>query len=289
MQEIQNRYFTPAEPDRRLFPEAFDRMPFLFNHSLHSHDLLTVSALGRLAQKMAKEEKPRGFFRLANDSKGLVWGTPEFQQALADAFQNIDTSRMRVKFSSIHSEPGYRELLENCTRELAELTCGDLTRSYRNGVATVFISSPNEVTPFHVDEEANFLLQIYGTKTIYIFDGNDRELLEWRELEEYYRSGRIHLREKFKSRALRFELKPGVGVHNPVNFPHWVQNGPGVSVSLSLGFTRIENPIDVLHVNHYLRKAGLSPTPPGEVGPLDGAKRAIARGARSIKNVLRSA
>ncbi|HLJ17372.1 MAG TPA: hypothetical protein VKV15_22945 [Bryobacteraceae bacterium] len=287
MNEVQSGYFSHDSSTKQLFSESFDLKPFLFRHQLHTHKLLSVPALGQLAKKMAREEKPRGFFRLSNESRGLEWGSPEFRKALDEAFGEIETSQMRLKLSSIQSESEYAEVLANCSYELSDLTSVDLSRAYRDPKATIFISSPNEITPYHVDEEANFLLQIYGTKIIHIFDGNDRELLEWRELEEYYRCGNIRLREDFQSRGVCFDLEPGIGIHNPVNFPHWVQNGPGVSVSLSLGYTRAKNPVDVLQVNHYLRKVGFAPTPPGKIKSLDGAKRAIARGARSIKKVLR--
>ena len=44
------------------------------------------------------------------------------------------------------------------------------------------------------------------------------------------------------------ELLPGQGVHIPVDAPHWVRNGPVVSVSLNINF-------------HYLDAI----TPPGRL------------------------
>lgn len=280
-----NSWFQ-AGSGAQVFRNEFDRRPFLFSHSLHTHPLLGFPMLAKLAEKWARDDKERGFFRLSNETRGLGWGSPEFQAALNAAFGDIEGSKMRLKLSSIHLEPEYNAMLSRCTQELSDLTSVDLPRTYRDRKATVFITSPNEVTHFHVDEEANFLLQIYGNKTVYIFDGNDRELLPWHELEDYWQSGTIRFREELQSRAYRFELRPGLGVHNPVHFPHWVQNGSSPSVSLSFGFTRSQSPVDVLRVNHYLRKLGVSPTPPGENSRLDGAKRAMLRGARFVKKAL---
>jgi hypothetical protein len=288
MQDANKSYFLNDSPARRLFAADFDQKPFVFQHNLHEHPLLSMPALRELAAKMGKSNSPRGYVKLPDFPQGLRWGSTEFQSSLQEAFANIATSKMRMKLSSIHSEPEYAEILSQCSRELSDLTSVDLSRQFRDPLATLFIASPNEITYFHVDSEANFLLQISGTKTVYIFDGNDRELLEWRELEEYWHGhGGIELREEFKSRARTFELRPGLGVHNPVHFPHWVQNGPTPSVALSLGFEPVKSPVDVLHVNHYLRKLGMTPTPPGKSAGLDRAKSAVVSGARSMKRALK--
>jgi hypothetical protein len=289
MQDAHMSYFSNGSSARELFSADFNQKPFVFQHNLHTHPLLSMAALRELAAKMGKSESPRGYVKLPDFPQGLRWGTSEFQGAVKEAFENIETSKMRMKLSSIHSEREYADILAQCSRELSALSSVDLSHEYRDPLATLFIASPNEITYFHVDSEANFLLQIYGTKTVYIFDGNDRELLEWRELEEYWHGhGGIELRDEFKSRARTFELRPGLGVHNPVHFPHWVQNGPTPSVALSLGFEPVKSPVDVLHVNHYLRKLGMNPTPPGQSDRLDRAKSAVVSSARSMKRALKS-
>jgi hypothetical protein len=289
MEDAHKSYFSNDSSAHQLFAAGFNQKPFVFQHDLHAHPLLGMPALRALAAKMAKSESPRGYVKLPEFPRDLRWGSSEFQSAVKVAFENIETSKMRMKLSRIHSEPEYAEILAQCSQELSELTSVDLSRQFREHLATLFIASPNEITHFHVDSEANFLLQIYGTKTVYIFDGNDRELLEWRELEEYWHGhGGIELREEFKSCARIFELRPGLGVHNPVNFPHWVQNGPTSSIALSLGFEPVKSPVDVLQINHYLRKLGITPTPPGQSDHLDRAKSAVVSGARSIKRALKS-
>ena len=42
----------------------------------------------------------------------------------------------------------------------------------------IFVSSPGSVTPYHIDPERNFLLQVRGNKTMHMFDGSDRSLLD---------------------------------------------------------------------------------------------------------------
>jgi len=280
--------FPVSSETREVFRASFDKKAYLLPHTLHEHPLFTLPALKKLADKLAAYKQPKGYLKLANSSTNLDWGSPEFCRVMHEAFDDIESSRLRLKLSSIHSEPEYKEVLDECTREFSEIAGIDIAKEYETSVATLFIASPNEVTTFHVDGEANFLLQLYGTKLVYIFDGKDRELLSWPEIERYWHGdGNIHLKEGFEKRAMEFPLTPGIGVHNPVHFPHWVKNGPTPSIALSLAYGPKDSPVDVLHANHFLRKLGLNPTPPGTKQGLDKAKRGIIHGARSLRRVLK--
>ena len=46
-------------------------------------------------------------------------------------------------------------------------------------------------------------------------------------------------REHLESKAWRFDVSTGTGVSNPVIFPHSVENGHVVWVSLSINFKRV--------------------------------------------------
>jgi len=280
--------FENSAEERETFRAKFDKDAFLLNHTIHEHPLFTLPALKKLADKLAAYKKPKGYLKLANSSTNLEWGSAEFCKVLHQAFDDIESSRLRLKLSSIHSEPEYKEFLDECTKEFSELAGTDLTEEYETSIATLFIASPNEITTFHVDGEANFLLQLYGSKLVYIFDGKDRELLSWPEIERYWHGdGNIFLKEGFESRAKEFPLTAGVGVHNPVHFPHWVKNGPSPSIALSIAYVPKDSPVDVLHANHFLRKLGINPTPPGTKHGLDKTKRGIIAGARSLRRVLK--
>ena len=68
---------------------------------------------------------------------------------------------------------------------------------------------------------------------------------------------------------------PGNGVFNPATFPHWLQNGPEVSVSVSINFKRRNDATIGAHrANKYLRKIGMRPTAPGVSPALDRVKEA---------------
>jgi hypothetical protein len=152
---------------------------------------------------------------------------------------------------------------------------------------TLFLSSPNEFTPYHIDSEDSFLLQIQGTKTVYIFDGRDSGILNGRDIEKYWARNEIKMREEIRSRAIPFEMKAGTGVHIPMHFPHMVESGPISSISLSIGYESVNFDRDLYRVNHQLRKLGLNPSDPGKHKVIDSTKMAVFSGARTLSRTLK--
>lgn len=274
---------------KNAFKAYFNETPFLLQHSFHTHELFAISQIRKLAQRLARQKIPRGYFYLAGKSRRMEWGSKEFQRTLDDAFDHWDTSQMRLKISYIHKEPEYKEWFEACCQSLDQLTAGQLTRDFKKPLATLFVTSPSQITPCHVDEEVNFLHQLHGTKSIYIYDARDPEIVTWEILEKYWGAGAFSVRDDLRARCKPYTLEPGLAVHNPVFCPHWVQNGPSQSVSLSVAFNLLQQPSDVLRLNYYLRRLGMKPSPPGQRPALDSVKRTAARSARFARNTLNSA
>ena len=86
---------------------------------------------------------------------------------------------------------------------------------------------------------------------------------------------KINYPESMPHGQWQYTLAPGNGVFNPAVFPHWLQNGDQVSVSVSMNFKRKRNAaIGAARTNRYLRMAGIKPTAPGASPALDRAKEA---------------
>jgi hypothetical protein len=155
------------------------------------------------------------------------------------------------------------------------------------GEVLILISSPNRITPYHMDGEANFLLQMAGDKKFYVFDHTDRTLVTDLELENFYSVSMVlaTYRAGRQADATAYDLRAGYGVHVPVNAPHWVQNNDNVSVALSFTYElRSVDRLQELHrINRRLRTLGLSPAPPGRSRWRDELKLAAYRAARSLK------
>jgi hypothetical protein len=157
--------------------------------------------------------------------------------------------------------------------------------------AVVLITSPNRVTSYHIDPDCNFLCQIRGEKVIHVFDRYDREVLPEEELERFWavdKNAAVY-KERYQGRARSYHLQPGVGVHMPVNAPHWVQNANNISVTLAMIFQFPESILgNIYRWNYYLRKAGVRPLPPGRSKIRDTLKAWTMGGAIGVRNRLRT-
>jgi hypothetical protein len=95
----------------------------------------------------------------------------------------------------------------------------------------------------------------------------EADIVPEEQLENFYVGDfeAAQYRPELQHRGTVFRMEPGTVVHHPPLAPHWVQNGDNVSVSVSVGFCM--KPIDrrarVYQVNHFLRRLGVEPTPPG--------------------------
>src|SRR5262249_40893145 len=137
---------------------------------------------------------------------------------------------------------------------------------YRAG--WIFVSSPNAVTPFHIDHEHNFILQIRGTKKLHTWDPFDRSIVTERAQELFHSSHSRELivwRDEFLGKARVFDLVPGLGGYMPSTTPHMVENGPEVSITMSFTYyTDATRRRELLYrTNVALRRLGLSPRPIG--------------------------
>ena len=99
---------------------------------------------------------------------------------------------------------------------------------------------------------------------------------ERRELDRYHDGNHRNL-PSLPSDGEVFGLDPGRGVYVPSFMPHWVQNGPRASVSLSITFRSRESlrAERVHRINSRMRRLHLQPTPAGAYPTRDRAKEAM--------------
>ena len=277
------------------FRSCYDTKPFLYQHNFSNHELFTWPALKELAKKAASPERMnrKGAVReamvpgfMVMKGKRVKWGTPEFFSALDEAFDNLEAADLRMKISSIHEYDGYREILEESKSNLSDLTGTDFRKSLNHGIATIFVASPNETTPYHIDEEVNFLSQIRGIKLVRLFDGNDRSIVTDKDMEGFW-FGRSFIDQVPDSKFQLFTIGPGQGVFQPPFFPHLITTGPEVSVSLSFPFAKLKFPeAEVYRMNAYMRKFGVTPKPVGKRPGVDRLKSSFVRHAMSLKRSM---
>jgi hypothetical protein len=195
-----------------------------------------------------------------------------------EALHRIETCGAWVTLHQAQKDPEYGALFYDCMREFESLTGVDFRKVMKVEDALIFITSPRRVTPYHIDRECNFLLQIRGEKNLYVFDRNDSDVLPVAEVERFWAvdNNAAVYKPQFQSRATTYRLAPGNGVHIPVNNPHWVQNDDNVSISLSVNFTWNDwERANVHRANFLLRKLGISPRPPKQSALVDAAKNVL--------------
>jgi hypothetical protein len=252
------------EPGR--FKTDFNVRPFQIRHDLVDHPAFSLERLVELARKLPAEqvEYNAGDLPLTQDPTK----TPRTGLSIEETIRRINDAKSWMVLKRVEDDPTYKQVLDDCLDQIEPLAPGMRTRR-----AFIFISSPGSVTPYHIDHEYNFLLQVRGTKKMTIFDP---AVLTEEAIERFYRGEHRNLvfDQSYVEKSQTFELTPGNGVHVPVNAPHYVLNGPAPSVSFSITFRTPEGDrrSAVYEVNDKLRRFGLKPRPVGKTPIVDRVK-----------------
>lgn len=242
---------------------AYPEEPVLLDHGLHDHPLLTNTALAELAQSMrpGDVEYNRADLPVGIDPDDV----PDNGLGILETLENIDTNGSWMVLKFIEQVPAYRDLLHATLAEI-EPVVRAITGEMINMEGFIFLSSPNAVTPFHMDPEHNILLQIRGGKTMTIFPADDEELAPSQAHEAFHEGGHRNLEwhDDFATRGTPFTLPAGKAVYVPVKAPHWVKNGPAASLSLSITWRSewVYREKYARSLNATLRRFGLNPAPP---------------------------
>ena len=278
---------SSLELDAAQFRDQFERRPFLVRHRLVDHPLFSLARLIELARALPEDrvEYNAGDVPVSLDPSR----TPRTGLSIEETIRRIEECRSWMVLKNVERDPEYGALLDACldqVRQHSDTRCPGMHQ--REGF--IFISSAGSVTPYHMDPEHNFLLQVRGSKRLSLFDGGDRSLLTEQELEKFYAGAHRNLvfNQANQARALVFDLAPGAGLHVPVTWPHWVKNGPEVSVSFSITFRTVSSDrrAIVYRVNSSLRRLTLRPAPVGRSALSDSAKHLAYRTLRRAGRLL---
>lgn len=255
------------------------REPFEVRHELAANGLFALDGLIELARRLPEKsiEYNAGRVPLTLDPAR----TPRTGLSAEETLRRIAECGSWMVLKNVEADPACAALLAECLSRLPEAPTGL--------AAFIFVSSPEAVTPYHVDPEENFLLQIRGRKTIRVFDPFDRTAITEQELERFF--GGSHRNLAYREAPSRaFELTPGLGVHVPLAAPHWVENGPEVSVSFSVTF-QTKASVRRMHAhrfNGFLRRLGIEPNPVGQSETADRFKQLASRAEQRARRLVLS-
>lgn len=262
-------------------------------HRLVGHPALQLPALIELGKRL----EPCGGIR--THSSSATAGTafnhapqlhPNIQGASA-TLSDIEHAQAWMSLLNVQTDPQYRELIERVLGSLKpHVDAVDPGMCYRAG--WIFVSSPGAITPFHMDKEHNFILQVRGRKKLYVWDPRDTVVVSEHARDRFHRGHSrdlVQWREEFRPRAQVFDLTPGMGAYMPSTSPHMVENGDEASITMSFTYyTRATRRDAQLHRTHeMMRQFGMAPPAVGRYPMLDVITYAAARMYAGAKRVGR--
>lgn len=245
-------------------------------HNAHEHPLMQLDRLRDLAQFLLPHDRCRFVSSdIELDSEFNSSARPVDGRSLDDVFDRLEEPKSWIALYRVEQHPEYRRFVEQVIDSVLERVEREQGRILEvNGF--IFISAPPSVTPFHIDRENNFWLQIRGQKYMTVFDARDRELVPEPRIEQFmiHRSlDGVRLRDELRHRGVETHTEPGVGLYFPSLSPHmtrtttdWVTPGDGVSISIGVVFytEHTRRMAQVHQSNALLRRIGYRPNAPGE-------------------------
>lgn len=259
----------PVEPasftTRRMNP---------LRHNIDQHPLFQLSALHELAHTLLPTGQCR-FLRPGTTQTSAFSHDPSHPQGLSidEVFARMEEPGSWLALYDVETDPRYRAALTRIVDDLRPVIEPEQPGIFLV-TGFVFISAPPSVTPFHIDRENNFWLQLRGRKTMYVWDNADREVIPAPAVENFIAGGdQVPYQESFAARSHAFDVGAGDGVYFPSTSPHmtrtdtsWVKPGDGISISLGVNFyTSVTRRTARVHqLNRVLRRLGMSPGYPGK-------------------------
>jgi hypothetical protein len=262
-------------------------------HTLMGHPLLQLDSLIELAKRLERTGSVRAHNGAAAPDTSFATA-PEshpIKESVQETIRRIESSNAWMALHNIQNDPTYRKLVDEVldyVRPAVEPK--DPGMCHRAG--WIFVTSPNAVTPYHLDHEHNFILQVLGEKTIHVFDPLDRSITSNRALELFHMQHSRELvvyRDELAPKAHVFEAKPGMGAYMPSTAPHWVKNGNNVSITVSFTYytRRTLAQKAAFRANATLRSLGLSPEDVGQSKLGDWVKARLQQTRQGALQTLR--
>ncbi|MHA1189070.1 MAG: cupin-like domain-containing protein [Alphaproteobacteria bacterium] len=264
--------------------------PFRFRHTLHAHRALQLPALADLAGRLDGDrvEFNAGALQPNQDPDA----TPGIDLDPAEIVARIEDCGAWLVLKNVESEPAYRALLTGTLDQVArDRGFADHRDAGMDDVqGFIFVASAGSVTPFHVDYEENLFFHLKGPKIFHLFDNCDRSFVSEAELESFPGKHRnLPYQEQFFSDGVHHVLKPGTGLYVPHTWPHFVETGDGVAVSIAVTWktVRVRRDNALYFMNAVLRRMGRAQARPGASPAMDGLKVMVWQVSRALLQPLR--
>lgn len=280
----------PLNVKNREFESHFPHKPFRIVHEFVADPRLGLPAILELVKALPRDRIEYNSGKVAvsqdPDSTPLVDLTPD------EIVERIETASAWMVLKRIECHPAYRDLLGEALRSVARARGFKSTKDagFSDIQGFLFVSSPNSTTPFHLDAEDNFFVQIHGEKQFNIYDNDDRAMISEDQIEHSItRHRNMVFDPAFEERGMHNHLLPGEGVFVPYLWPHYVQTKDTYSISLAITWKNkeVKRRNSLYVANSVLRRRGLPQRAPGAHPTWDAIKIAAMRAASASVEPLR--
>lgn len=275
----------PVFPQSSLeqFATAYPESILKLKHDFLGHPLMELPELIALSERLPASviEHNKGDLPIGIGQHDV----PKHSLTVAETIRSIEENGSWMVLKDIQLDPTYKGLLHDVLGEIRPAVEA-YTGPMLNLVGFIFVSSPGAVTPFHSDPEYNILLQTRGEKTMTLFNGHDEDIIPPTFHEIYHQGGprTVKWDDAYAPKGQPVTLLAGDAVYVPLKWPHYVKNGPEVSISLSVTW-RSEwsyQEADARAFNGFLRKLGLKPSAPRLLPHHNSAKATAWKAMRKL-------
>jgi len=252
-------------------------------HNFSGHPGLTIEALRGLANRLQARDRSHVKFidpSARVDSRLHHRTDAPDGRTIDQVFDSLDTPGTYIAIYEAQADPEFRQVVDDVIGAGKRLLSGDHAEIFDTD-AYVFISCAPTVTPFHIDRENNFFLQLRGTKHMSVWQPDDRETVPEAAVEGWIVHQTLEdvvLDEaRLPHAAIDGDLESGEGVFMPPTSAHMTQTEtPGGEVSVSVGFvfySKASKRRANIHAwNAIQRRLGLTPASPGTRSLVDSVK-----------------
>src|SRR5882672_12422034 len=157
--------------DAEIFRTHFNHKPFLFRHQLSDHPLFEIPRLVALSRTLRENfvEYNAGEIPVSLPD----WeNTPYTGLSAEETVRRIEECGSWMVLKRAEADPECLDVLNRCLDEIEPLS-ERIEPGMCEREGAIFVTSPSSITPYHMDHEINFLLQIRGSKTISVFNASD--------------------------------------------------------------------------------------------------------------------
>ena len=289
MARAPDRLVTVTDPGGQ-FQRNYNRANFMFKHELAGNPIFELDSLVELTRRMP--DHGEHYWSNGKVAVNNTWSDGTLgRQSLQDTITNIEYNNSIVILKHTEQDELFAPVLQSVLATMIDLSGERMRSDVTIGEVLILVSSPNRITPYHMDAETNFLLQITGDKWFHIFDHTDETLVTEQDREEFFAISRNHAtyRAERQEECSRYDLLAGHGVHVPPCAPHWVQNRDNVSVALSVNYElkSVDRLEKLYKFNRRLRRFGLQPQAPALSGWRDRLKLAASDGVAALRSMAK--